>query len=66
MTYHADPCIPINPIAETIRERLMEVLLKKTLPILWKEELSTRTNADLRSLISEIETVTGYSYLDNR
>ena len=56
--YPADPCIPPHPIAETVRERLMNVMLRKTLPILWREELSTRTSDELRELIRQIEAIT--------
>lgn len=54
----ADTCARPYPIAETVRERLLAVLLRRALPILWREELSTRTNADLRDLIRQIEAVT--------
>lgn len=47
-----------NTMTETIRERLMAVMLTKALPVLRREELGTRTNADLRHLISEIENIT--------
>lgn len=56
--YPADPCMKPHTVDDTIRERLMSVLLRKALPILWREELSTRTNADLRDLIRQIEGIT--------
>lgn len=57
--FPADPCEPPQFVpADTVRERMMQVLLGKTLPYLWREELSTRTSAELRELIKQIECAT--------
>ena len=48
---------PFNkmPIAKTVGELRKEQLLKEVLPLIWREELSTRTSPKLRSLIERIK-----------
>lgn len=56
--YPADPCAKPYPVAETIRERLQCVMLRRALPWLVRVEMSPSTNAELRDLIRQIEGMT--------
>lgn len=60
--YPPDPCAPAihmpPPTAETVRERLMEKLLRECLPDLEYVENGTRTSAVRRNLIAQITHVT--------
>jgi len=63
--YPADYCAPPThippPVAKTVRECLLEKLLRETLPDLHYVENGTRPSAERRNLLRQIEHVVGVS-----
>jgi hypothetical protein len=61
--YPAGQCEPAVhiPIAKTMRECLLEKLLRETLPDLHYVENGTKTSAERRNLIKQITHVVGVS-----